>query len=193
MFSLVNLSFAHIVDCDFSDRDLQDSLLVPIKTGEKSSQGSRFCRANFTRAQVRRCEFQSCDFTKALLENVDLRDSVFRNCIFLNASFIESDLRGAVFQDCDLHGADFNGLNLTVCKMINCTGGPDKPLENLLLAAVSNGIDSLWMCDVLYAYQEYQDCLKLREPLVAYVALGYRTSHPAPREPLETKVDYWNG
>jgi len=66
-------------------------------------------------------------------------------------------------------------------------------VENLLLAAASIGIDSLWMCDVLYACQEYQDCLNLREPLVACVALGYRTSHTTPREPLETKVDYWNG
>ncbi len=68
--------------------------------------------------------------------------------------------------------------------MINCTGGPDKPLENLLLAAVSNGIDSLWMCDVLYAYQEYQDCLKLREPLVACVALSYRT-------PTQLPENFW--
>jgi nitroreductase len=66
-------------------------------------------------------------------------------------------------------------------------------VENLLLAAVSNGIDSLWMCDVLYAHQEYQDCLSLRGPLVACVALGYQTTHQTPREPLESKTDYWNG
>lgn len=66
-------------------------------------------------------------------------------------------------------------------------------VENLLLTAASNGIDSLWMCDVLYAYQEYQDCLGLCDPLVACVALGYQTSHQTPREPLEAKVDYWNG
>jgi len=131
MFNLVDLSYAHIDGCDFSDSDLQDSLLVQIKMNGKDSRGSRFCRANFTHAQVRGCEFQSCDFTKALLENADLRDSVFRNCVFLNASFIGSDLRGAVFQDCDLRDAGFSGLNTETCKMINCTGWPDKSLEKL--------------------------------------------------------------
>lgn len=66
-------------------------------------------------------------------------------------------------------------------------------IENLLLAAASQGIDSLWMCDVLYAHQEYQECLDLQQPLVACVALGYQTLHQTPREPLEVKVDYWNG
>lgn len=66
-------------------------------------------------------------------------------------------------------------------------------IENLLLAATSQGIDSLWMCDVLYAHQEYQDCLELRQPLVACVALGYQTCHQTPREPLEAKVNDWNG
>lgn len=66
-------------------------------------------------------------------------------------------------------------------------------IENLLLAAASHGIDSLWMCDVLYACQEYQDCMRLRQPLVACVALGYQTHHQTPREPLEAKVDEWNG
>ncbi len=66
-------------------------------------------------------------------------------------------------------------------------------IENLLLAAASNRIDSLWMCDVLYAHQEYQDCLGLRRPLVACVAMGYQTRHQTPREPLENKVDEWSG
>lgn len=66
-------------------------------------------------------------------------------------------------------------------------------IENLLLAAAFQSIDSLWMCDVLYAHQEYQDCLELQQPLVACVALGYQTYHQTPREPLEVKVDDWNG
>jgi nitroreductase len=65
-------------------------------------------------------------------------------------------------------------------------------VENMLLAATCVGIDSLWMCDVLYAHQEYLNYLGLQDPIVACIALGYPTSYHTSREPLEAKVDYWN-
>ena len=64
-------------------------------------------------------------------------------------------------------------------------------IENMLLDAVSEGVDSLWMCDVLYAYQEFMDELNLQQPLVAAVALGYRTHRIAPRKPIEECVTFW--
>lgn len=65
-------------------------------------------------------------------------------------------------------------------------------IENMLLTAEAFKIDSLWMCDVLYAYQEYMDYLRLKNPLVACIALGYQTEHHTPRASLDEKVEYWN-
>ena len=65
-------------------------------------------------------------------------------------------------------------------------------IENMLLTAEAFKIDSLWMCDVLYAYQEYMDYLRLKTPLVACIALGYQTEHHTPRASLDEKVEYWN-
>ena len=63
-------------------------------------------------------------------------------------------------------------------------------VENLILTANALQIDSLWICDVLYAYQEYMDYLKLKNPLIACVALGYRTLHQAPKASLDEKAEY---
>ena len=129
MFSLVDLSYAQIAGCDFSDCDLRDSLFVQARAGGDagSASGSRFRRANFSHAQVRACEFQDCDFSDALMEDADLRDTVFKNCVFSNTSFLHADLRRAEFRDCDLTNVDFTGLDLTAFKRINCKGFSDRP------------------------------------------------------------------
>ena len=65
-------------------------------------------------------------------------------------------------------------------------------IENLILTANALAIDSLWICDVLYAYQNYMDYLKLKNPLIACVALGYQTLHHTPKASLAEKVEYSN-
>lgn len=64
-------------------------------------------------------------------------------------------------------------------------------VQNMLLTAVSEGVDSLWMGDVLYAYQELMEHLKLQNPFVAAVALGYHAQHSTPRKSLGEKVSIW--
>jgi len=323
MFNLVDLSYSHIFQCDFSNVDLRNSLIV-----EATVKNSTFKQANFTNAQLRGCLFSNCNFT--------------------GARFIDADLTGACFQNCTLTEAKFDGTDRGTYRVEHCIGYQDKleegtaeseapakeegerslaveqviqerkstrsfhksramereqvdrflhaalqapspknrqpwmfmavmdkakqeelarileekleslrfsrlkqgkgvedldlakgsvrvlrdasaliftsyirdeqnehgdshnwtlgaypfeaadlqsigaAIENLLLGATASGVDSLWMCDVLYAYQEYMDCLHLKGPLVACIALGYQTPHHAPRVPLEKKVEYWS-
>lgn len=65
-------------------------------------------------------------------------------------------------------------------------------VENMILTADALAIDSLWMCDVLYAYQDYMEYLNLKNPLIACVALGYQTLHHTPKASLDEKVEYWD-
>lgn len=65
-------------------------------------------------------------------------------------------------------------------------------IQNLLLAATSAGLGTLWICDVLTAEKEIGELLGVKEELVAAVSLGYAGESPAPRarKPLQ-EVTKW--
>ena len=54
-------------------------------------------------------------------------------------------------------------------------------LENMSLAAVENGLGSLWICDIYFAYRELCAWLNCGGELVAAFALGYAGEAPMPR------------
>jgi nitroreductase len=63
-------------------------------------------------------------------------------------------------------------------------------IQNMLLAAQDQGIGSLWICDVSYAYEELCAWLGEQGEMIAAVALGYADEAPAarPRKPLSEIV-----
>jgi nitroreductase len=63
-------------------------------------------------------------------------------------------------------------------------------IQNMLLAACDLGIGSLWICDVLYAYEELCTWLGETGEMIAAVALGYADENPAarPRKPISEAV-----
>ena len=63
-------------------------------------------------------------------------------------------------------------------------------IQNLLLAAQDQGLGSLWICDVFYAYDELCGLLGTAGQLVAAVSLGYADEAPAarPRKPMGEMV-----
>lgn len=63
-------------------------------------------------------------------------------------------------------------------------------VQNLLLTATARGMSSLWICDVLYAYDALMAFLHLPGPMVAAVALGYESARSTPRKSLDEKVRY---
>ena len=54
-------------------------------------------------------------------------------------------------------------------------------IQTMLLAAEELGLGSLWIADVLYAYNEIREWVGRREELVAAVTLGYPNEAPGPR------------
>lgn len=54
-------------------------------------------------------------------------------------------------------------------------------VENMSLAAVKNGLGSLWICDIYFAYRELCAWLNCGGELAAAFALGYADEEPAPR------------
>lgn len=54
-------------------------------------------------------------------------------------------------------------------------------VENISLAAVENGLGSLWICDIYFAYRELCAWLNCGGELAAAFALGYAAEAPMPR------------
>lgn len=59
-------------------------------------------------------------------------------------------------------------------------------IQNMLLAAQDLSIGSLWICDVLYVYDELGQWLGEQSEMIAAVSLGYPDESPAarPRKPV---------
>jgi F420 biosynthesis protein FbiB-like protein len=76
--------------------------------------------------------------------------------------------------------------------MTQSTGGA---IQTMLLAAQALGLGSLWICDVLYIYDEIRHWLGHPEDvLIAAVSLGYADEAPRarPRRPWQ-EVTEWDG
>lgn len=65
-------------------------------------------------------------------------------------------------------------------------------IQNLILEAESQGLGSLWICDIFSAYQPLLDWLGTDEQLIAAVSLGYadETPAPRPRKALDSLVEW---
>lgn len=65
-------------------------------------------------------------------------------------------------------------------------------IQNMLLAAQDQGIGSLWICDVFYAYEDLCKWLGAEGQMVAAVSLGYPDESPSarPRKPV-SEVTHW--
>ena len=51
-------------------------------------------------------------------------------------------------------------------------------IQNLVLMAHYKGISSLWICDILYAYDEIKTIVGINDTFIAGVALGYSNNKP---------------
>jgi nitroreductase len=62
----------------------------------------------------------------------------------------------------------------------------------MLLAALDLGLGSLWICDVLYAYDALCDWLEQDRQMIAAISFGHPDEHPGPRwrKPL-SEVTTW--
>lgn len=80
-------------------------------------------------------------------------------------------------------------LRLSECANTQSIGAA---IENMLLAAASLGIGSLWICDVFFAYKEICHWLGEKYQLVAAVALGYANESPneRPRKTIKNVVQW---
>lgn len=84
--------------------------------------------------------------------------------------FIYMDTKGIEYHD--------DGVQWSLrAKDVECTYimAIGAAIENMLLKATEMGIDSLWMGDIFYAYQDLKKFLKCDGAIMAAVAFGYGT------------------
>lgn len=65
-------------------------------------------------------------------------------------------------------------------------------IQNMLLAATQYGIDSLWMGDIFYAYNDLKLFLGAKGCMMAAIALGYSSgpSNKSSRKPIDKVITY---
>lgn len=54
-------------------------------------------------------------------------------------------------------------------------------VENICLEAEAQGLGSLWICDIFFAYEELSRLARMPGQLVTAVAIGHSAEHPSPR------------
>ena len=64
-------------------------------------------------------------------------------------------------------------------------------IQNLLLSAYNLGISSLWICDILYAYDEIKKIINSDGTILAGVLLGYSESKQPPIPPRDFDKIKW--
>jgi F420 biosynthesis protein FbiB-like protein len=65
-------------------------------------------------------------------------------------------------------------------------------IQNMVLAALDQGLGSLWICDVFYAYEELREWLGTEGQMIAAVALGYADESPDARPRMSVpEVTRW--
>lgn len=65
-------------------------------------------------------------------------------------------------------------------------------IQNMLLQAESMGIDSLWMCDVLYAEKEICKEFHIVGPLIAAAGFGYGQKRQTARKTIQEKAKWFD-
>ena len=63
-------------------------------------------------------------------------------------------------------------------------------IQNLLIEANNIGISSLWVCDILYAYDELIDIVKTNDTIIAGILLGYGKMIPKAPERNFNKIEW---
>ena len=65
-------------------------------------------------------------------------------------------------------------------------------IQNMLLAAQTLGLGSLWICDVFFAYDALVEWLGAEGEMIAAVSLGYpdQTPEPRPRKSVAEVTEY---
>ena len=65
-------------------------------------------------------------------------------------------------------------------------------IENMILTATGYGLDTLWIANTCFAYNELMDFIGTASQLTGIVAVGFAYEAPAkrPRKPLEEIVEY---
>jgi nitroreductase len=139
--------------------------------GDQRAEMVRVMREGIARAKARGDDLGSAEWSAQVMEQAPVTIFIF------NPEGIQPWLA---------HSIDQMFMDLTNIQSIGAA------IQNMLLAAQDLGLGSLWICDVLYAYEELCGWLGEKSALIAAVSLGYPDESPAarPRKPFDEVVKW---
>jgi nitroreductase len=151
-----------------SGKNRQPWRFIVVK-GEKRTEMVRMMKEGIVKSKSRGDETGSSEWTAKVMEQAPVTVFIF------NPQGLrpwEAHSTGQMFDDV----VDIQSIGASI--------------QNMLLAAQDQGIGSLWICDVFYAYEELCDWLGAQGEMIAAVALGYPDEAPAARarKPVEDVV-----
>ena len=126
--------------------------------GEARARLSRLMLEGAAAARARGDSAGSCEPSARIVAAAPATILVF------NAAY---EHEGSIFDHSRYNGPDIQSI-----------GGM---IQTMLLAAHDLGLGSLWICDVLYAYEAIREWIGRRQELVAAVSLGIPDESPAAR------------
>jgi nitroreductase len=153
-----------------SAKNRQPWHFVVVSKPDQRAEMVRVMRKSIDQVEKMEVDIGSARWTAAVMEQAPVTVFVFNSCA-------ERD-PGKLFWEYDLSIVDVQSI-----------GGA---IQTMLLAAQDLGLGTLWICDVLYAYDELCDWLGQTHQLVAAVSLGYPDEAPEarPRKPLDEVVQW---
>lgn len=155
-----------------SGKNRQPWRFVVVASDEKRTQMIRVMREGIADTKARGMETGSAIMTARIMEHAPV--TIF------------------VFNPEGLHPWTSHSVGQNFMEAVD-TQAIGAAIQNMLLAAQSMGLGTLWMCDVWSAYQQLSVWLGETGELVAAVALGYPDEHPdaRPRRPLSEVVRWF--
>ena len=117
-FRHVDLSFAYIIDSNWSSTNFSSVLLRKAVIIECNLEQAVMSDANLFQTQFRKCILTNAILHYANMENTiligcDLRNAKFDYCNMVDSVLFKANLENAILYKSDLSGADFKGTNLS--------------------------------------------------------------------------------
>ncbi len=174
-------------DTPVSDEDLRTILMAGIQAPsgknrqpwhfsvvkeDKRAEMIRILRAAIARTKARGEDTGSSEWTANVMEQAPVTIFIY------NPDGIHPWLA---------HSIDQNFTDLVDIQSIGAA------IQNMILAAQDLGLGTLWICDVLYAYEQLSDWLCEKGEMIAAISLGYADESPAarPRKPFDQVVRWF--
>lgn len=143
-----------------SGKNAQPWRFIVVEGEPQRAEMVRLMRAGIAKLKAQGMNPGSSEWTVGIMEHAPVT-------IFVFDEGETNDDQERTFVDFLMNMVDFQSIGAAI--------------QNMLLAALDRGLGTLWICDILFAYEELCGWLGQDHVMVAAIAVGYPDEAPGPR------------